>query len=86
MLVHAQDTDAVQTGRVIDQDTSTFGQDRVVGGVPRHAEPFGDARHGQVLGHDADKAPPQPRTEIFARGAAAAVVSWRHTCEHSMLR
>src|SRR5690606_28353498 len=37
-----------------------FGQDRVVGRVPRHAEPFGDAGHGQGLDHDADQAPAQP--------------------------
>ncbi len=37
----------------------TLGQDRVVGGVPRHPESLSDTGDGQVLTHDAFQCPPQ---------------------------
>ena len=37
-----------------------FGQDGVVGGVPRHFQTFGDPGHGEVLDHDPFQRPPQP--------------------------
>ena len=53
VLIDADDLHAVEPGRVVDQDPLAFGQDRRVGGVPRHPEPFGDAGDGEVLDHDA---------------------------------
>ena len=47
-------------GGSLDQHPLALGQDRVVGGVPRHPETLGDPGHGQVLTHDALQRPPQP--------------------------
>ena len=64
------DRDAVEPVRVVDQHPLAFGEDRVVGGVPRHAEALGDAGHGEVLTHDALPAPSAtPRRDSFARGS-----------------
>jgi hypothetical protein len=60
MLIDPDHADAVQAGRVGDQQALSFAQDRVVGRVPGHRQPFGDAGHGQVLDHDADQPPAQP--------------------------
>lgn len=83
---HADDTDAIQAGWVVDEEVLYFGEDRVVGGVPRHRETFGDAGHRQMADHDPDQAHLSPDREILARGSAAQDVSWRHTCEHSAQR
>ena len=60
MLVHADGLHAVEPGRVVDQDPLAFGQDRRVGGVPRHPEPFGDAGDGEVLHDQVLQRPSQP--------------------------
>src|SRR4051794_17604416 len=60
MLINADDPDAVEPGRVVDQDALAFGQHGVVGGAPRHSERFGGAGDGQVLHHDRLQRPPQP--------------------------
>ncbi len=59
VLVHADDLDPVEPVRIIDQDASSFVQDRGVGGVPRHPETFGQPRHGQVLTDQSFQRPPQ---------------------------
>ena len=46
MLIHANDPDAVEQGRVVDQHPPSFGKDRAVGGVPRHAQALGLNRPG----------------------------------------
>jgi len=61
-LVDPDHPDAVEPTWVIDQDALALGQDRVVGGVPRHPETFGDAGHGQVLTHDPFQCPAQAAT------------------------
>jgi hypothetical protein len=58
VLVDADHGDAVEPGRVVDQEPLAFGQDRVVRGVPRDPEPLGDPGDGQVLDHDPDQRPP----------------------------
>jgi hypothetical protein len=44
----------------LDENPLAFGQDRVVGGVPRDPEAFGDPGDGEVLDHDPFQCPPQP--------------------------
>ncbi len=60
VLVDADDSDAVEAVRVVDQHPLPFGEDGVVGGVPRHPEPVGDPGDGEVLHHQALQCPPQP--------------------------
>lgn len=60
--VHADDLDAVQAGRISDEQPLPLGQDRVVGRVPRHAQTLGDPGHRQVLDHGPHQPPPQPGT------------------------
>ena len=60
VLIHANDGDAVEPARVVDQDALAFGEDGVVGGVPRHPEPVSDPGDGEVLHHQALQRPPQP--------------------------
>ncbi len=52
VLVDPDRSDAVEPVDVVDQNASAFGEDRVIGGVPRDPEPFGDAGDGEVLTHD----------------------------------
>jgi hypothetical protein len=59
VLVHADDLHAVEPGRILDQDPLPLGEDGIVGGVPGHREPFGDAGDGQVLNHQTLQCPPQ---------------------------
>ena len=66
VLIDADHGDAVEPVRVVDQDPLALGQDRVVGGVPRHPEPLGDPGDGQVL---APRCLPAPTA---ARGATAS--------------
>jgi len=47
VLIDAEDPDAVEPALVVDEDSLAFGKDRVVGGVPRDAEPFGDPSNGE---------------------------------------
>jgi len=46
VLVDPDHGDAVEPADLVDKDTLALGQDRVVGGVPRHFEAFGDAGDG----------------------------------------
>jgi hypothetical protein len=62
VLVDPDHPHALEPAGVVDQDAFAFGQDRVVGGVPRDPEAFGDPGHGQVLHNDALQCPPQPAT------------------------
>jgi hypothetical protein len=41
----------IEPSSVVDEYPSAFGQDRVVGGVPRHRQPLRDPGDGQVLHH-----------------------------------
>ena len=59
VLVDANDSDTVEPVRVVDQGSLAFGEDGVVGGVPRHREPVGDPGDGEVLHHQALQCPPQ---------------------------
>ena len=59
MLIDPDGLDTVQAGRVLDEQTPALSQDRVVGGVPRHAQSFGNSGHRQVADDDPDQTPPQ---------------------------
>jgi hypothetical protein len=54
--------------------------------VPRDAKPLADASDTQVLTHDLLSAQTSPRRDSLARGSAARLVSWRHTCPHPVHR
>jgi hypothetical protein len=60
VLVDPDHPYAAEPAGVVDEDTLAFGQDRVVGGVPRHGQTLGVAGDGEVLAHDAFQRPPQP--------------------------
>ena len=60
VLVDPDGSDPVEAVWIVDQDALALSQDRVVRGVPRHGEAFGDPGHGQVLDHDRFQRPPQP--------------------------
>ena len=62
MLVDADDPDAIEAGRVVDQDPAALGQDRGVSGVPGDPERPGDPGDREVLADDRDERPAQ-RTE-----------------------
>ena len=62
VLIDPDDLDPVQAGRVLDEQTPALSQDRVVGGVPRHAQSFGNSGHRQVADDDPDQTPPQTAT------------------------
>lgn len=51
--------DAVEPLRVLDQDTLAFGQDCVIGGVPRDFEAVSDAGDDEVLTPDPFQCPSQ---------------------------
>lgn len=59
MLIHADRGDAVETGRVVNEQTLALGQHGVVGGVPPHRQGLGDPRHGQMLHDQRFQSPPQ---------------------------
>ena len=59
MLIDPDHFHAVEPVRVLDEHPAAFGQDRVVGGVPRHREGLGDAGDGQVRAHEPFQRPPQ---------------------------
>ena len=61
MLVDPDHRDPVEPGRVGDQHPPPLGQHRVVGGVPRHRQRFGDPGDRQVLTHQRLQRPPQRR-------------------------
>jgi hypothetical protein len=86
VLIDANDLHALKPRGVVDQQPLAFSQDRVVGGVPRDPESLGDTGDGEVCDHDPFQRPPQPGARELARGSAAALVSWRHTCPQSAQR
>ena len=59
VLVDPDRPHPVEPCRVVEQHALTFGQDRVVGRIPRHSKSFGDPGHGQVLHHDPFQRPGQ---------------------------
>jgi hypothetical protein len=59
VLIDTDHTHAVEAGRVVDQDPLAFGQDGVVGGVPRHCQGGGDPGHAQVPDYDRLQRPAQ---------------------------
>jgi hypothetical protein len=69
VFIDADHRRAVEPGGGVDQDSLPFGQDRVVGGIPRDAESFGDAGDGQVLAHDAFQRPPRGGTPRNAKAS-----------------
>ena len=60
VLIDANDLHALEPRGVVDQQPLAFGQDRVVGGVPRHRETLVDPGHRQVLHDQRFQGPPQP--------------------------
>jgi len=67
-LVDADDPHPVQALRVADQDPAAFGQDSVVGGVPRDPKTLGDPGDRQLLADDRRERPTQPASaELRAR-------------------
>jgi 3-deoxy-D-manno-octulosonic-acid transferase len=68
-----------EAGWVGDQDPPALGQDRVVGGVPRHPERLGDPGDRQVRQTIPASAQRSPPRDSLARGSAALLVSWRQT-------
>ena len=83
VLIDADHLHAVEPGRVVDQDPPAFGQDRVVGGVPRHAQALGDPGHAQVLTHDPLQRPPQPPATAWP---AARPPGWCLGATHARTR
>jgi len=79
VLVDADDLHAVEPVRILDQYPLALGQDRVVGGVPRHPKTLGDPGNAQVLAHDAFQRPPQPAPrQLRARPGSLAGVLTPH--------
>jgi hypothetical protein len=59
VLVDSDHGDAVEPAWTVNEHAPSFGQDRVVRGVPRHPEPAGHTSNGEVLDHDPFQRPPQ---------------------------
>ena len=49
----------IQAAGLVGEQALAFGQDCVVGGVPRDAEGGGDPAHGQAIDHQGFQRPPQ---------------------------
>ena len=76
VLIDADDLDALEAVRVRDQGPSALGEDRVVGGVPRHTERRPrSAATDRCPTTNPSRAHRRPRREIFARAGAAREVS-----------
>jgi hypothetical protein len=77
VLIDTEHGYAVEATRVLHQDPFAVGEDRVVRGVPRHRERFGDPGDGEVLHHDRLQRPPQrlPRQLRPGFGDLAGVLS-----------
>ncbi len=72
VLIGADGLDVVEAGRVVKQDAFTFGQDGVVGGVPRHRQCLGEAGDGPVLADQSDQGPPPGRPGPLGAGLSGA--------------
>ena len=79
MLVDPDALDSVHTDPVADEEPTPFGQDGVVGRVPRQAQPLGNAGHPQVADRDPGQTRTEPGSGHSCPGPAAALVSWRQT-------
>src|SRR5699024_1326394 len=73
MLVDTNDADPVETGRVVDQQPLTFGEDGGVRGVPGHGEFRSDDGHGVVIDHEGTQRP----VEAGSRDLRSW---WRRSC------
>ena len=60
VLVHADHGNAIEAGRVIDQQALALSQNRVVGGMPGHAQPSSDACDREVIDHQRFQCPTDP--------------------------
>lgn len=60
MLVKTNDFDPIEAVWVINEHTSSFGNDDLVRGVPGDAETFSDTGHGEMLAHNSFQRPAQP--------------------------
>lgn len=79
VLVDAEHMDAVETPRIVDQHPLALGQDGVVGGVPRHCQPFGDPGYGQMRDHESFQRPPhRPSGQLRPRLGGSAHVLTPH--------
>ena len=68
VLVDADHPHPVEAGGVVDQDPPAFGQDGVVGGVPRDPESLSDPSDREVLADDRRQRPAQgPASELGPR-------------------
>ena len=68
VFIHANDTHPLETIRIIDEHALAFTQDSGVGGIPGHTEGLSDARHRQMVDHQAHQRPAHRRTrELRAR-------------------
>jgi hypothetical protein len=86
VFVDANDLHAVQALGVIDEESSALGEDGCVGGLPRHPKRLSDPSDREMLNDDALQRPAQAAPGDLPRGSAARLVSWRHTCPHSLQR
>lgn len=65
VLVNADHTHTIKPGGIGDQHSAGFSQDRIISGVPRHAETLCDACDGQMLTHDGFQRPAKPTPRQF---------------------
>jgi hypothetical protein len=86
VLIDADHVHVVVPVRVVDEYALAFSKYGVVGGVPRDPEALGDTGDSEVGEHDAFQCPAQPPARQLARGSAAALVPWRHTCPQPVQR
>jgi len=56
VLVNLEDPHPLQAGRVGDEDPASLGEDRVVDGIPRHAQGGGDPGDAEVTDYEAPSA------------------------------
>ena len=79
VLINALDLHTVEAVGVVAQHAFALGHYGVVGGVPRHGQPFGDRATVRCATTIPDRAHRKAVRDSFVRGAAAREVSWRHT-------
>jgi hypothetical protein len=86
VLVDPDHGHAVEPVRVVDQHPFALSEDRVVGGVPGDPEPSATRATVKCWTTIPSSAHRRPRRDNLARGSAALVVSWRHTCPQPVHR